>query len=116
MSYLGLVHDVHPGDVLLLDDGLIALKALTDYDTSGRRPIVLLDVDLPGIDGYTLHERLRVLRPGDYSVIFVTVHHSETDQLRALRAGALDFLAKPVNLRILMAKLTSWTQATRRPA
>lgn len=98
------------------NDGLAALQALTNYDIGNRRPIVLLEVDLPGIDGYTLHERLRVLRPGDYSVIFVTVHHSETDQLRALRAGALDYITKPVNLRILMAKLTSWTQATRRPA
>lgn len=97
-------------------DGLAALQALTAYDTQNRRPIVLLDVDLPGIDGYTLHERLRVLRPGEYSVIFVTVHASETDQLRALRSGAMDYISKPVNLRILMAKMTSWMQAARRPA
>jgi DNA-binding response OmpR family regulator/HPt (histidine-containing phosphotransfer) domain-containing protein len=94
------------------DNGNTALDALRQYDTQGRRPIVLLDVDLPGIDGYTLHERLRVERPGDYSIVFVTVHAGETDQLRALRAGAMDYITKPVNLRILMAKMTSWLAAS----
>jgi DNA-binding response OmpR family regulator/HPt (histidine-containing phosphotransfer) domain-containing protein len=97
------------------DNGNTALEALRHYETQGRRPIVLLDVDLPGIDGYTLHERLRVERPGDYAIVFVTVHAAETDQLRALRAGAMDYITKPVNLRILMAKMTSWLAATPRP-
>jgi DNA-binding response OmpR family regulator/HPt (histidine-containing phosphotransfer) domain-containing protein len=97
------------------DNGNTALDALRHYETQGRRPIVLLDVDLPGIDGYTLHERLRVERPGEYAIVFVTVHAAETDQLRALRAGAMDYITKPVNLRILMAKMTSWLAATPRP-
>ena len=96
------------------DNGNTALDALRHYETQGRRPIVLLDVDLPGIDGYTLHERLRVERPGEYAIVFVTVHAAETDQLRALRAGAMDYIPKPVNLRILMAKMTSWLAASPR--
>ena len=96
------------------DNGNTALDALRHYETQGRRPIVLLDVDLPGIDGYTLHERLRVERPGEYAIVFVTVHAAETDQLRALRAGAMDYITKPVNLRILMAKMTSWLAASPR--
>ena len=97
------------------DNGNVALDALRHYNTEGRRPIVLLDVDLPGIDGYTLHERLRVERPADYAIVFVTVHAGETDQLRALRAGAMDYITKPVNLRILMAKMTSWLALSPRP-
>lgn len=89
-------------------DGPAALKGLTAMRVLGRVPIVLLDVDLPGLDGFSLFERLRIERPGAFRVVFVTVHSSEADQLRAIRAGALDYLPKPVSLRVLMAKIGSW--------
>ena len=94
-------------------NGRVALDFLLAARTQGRRPIVLLDVDLPGLDGYSLHERLAVERAGDYSVVFVTIHGAESDQLRALMGGAVDFILKPLNLRILMAKLSSWAAAGR---
>jgi DNA-binding response OmpR family regulator len=95
------------------DDGLLALDALLAYDIEKRHPIVLLDVDLPGIDGHTLHERLRARRPGAYRVVYVTVHSGEAEQLRALHAGAVDYVPKPINIRILMAKMASWIAASR---
>jgi DNA-binding response OmpR family regulator len=76
-----------------------------------RSPIVLLDVDLPGLDGFSLFERLRVERPGVFRVVFMSVHSSEADQLRAIRAGALDYMPKPVSLRVLMAKIAGWRVA-----
>lgn len=85
-----------------------ALDGLRGMRVRGRSPIVLLDVDLPGLDGFSLHERLRVERPGVFRTVFVSVHATESDQLRAIRAGALDYLAKPVSLRVLMAKITGW--------
>jgi len=91
-------------------DGLLALNV-------GRRaPLVLLDVDLPGLDGFSLHERLRVERPGAYATIFLTARGGEAEQLRAYRAGAIDYLPKPVNLRILMAKIPTWLERSRRGA
>lgn len=89
-------------------NGPAALEGLRSMRVRGRSPIVLMDVDLPGLDGFSLHERLRVERPGVFRVVFVSVHASEADQLRAIRAGALDYLAKPVSLRVLMAKITGW--------
>lgn len=89
-------------------DGPAALDGLRAMRVRGRSPIVLLDVDLPGLDGFSLFERLRVERPGVFRVVFVSVHSSEADQLRAIRAGALDYLPKPVSLRVLMAKIASW--------
>ena len=94
-------------------NGRLALDYLLVAKSQGRRPIVLLDVDLPGIDGYSLHEQLAVARAGDYAVVFVTVHGGESDQLRALKGGAIDFILKPLNLRILMAKMGSWAAAAR---
>ena len=91
-------------------EGLAALLRLRVHD---RPPIVLLDVDLPGMDGHSLHERLRLERPGTFQVVFMSLHTSEADQLRALQGGALDYLSKPVSLRVLMAKLGMWRERTR---
>ena len=87
-----------------------ALEALLALATGNRRPVVLLDVDLPGLDGFSLYERLRAARPNAFAVVFFTVHAAEAEQLRAYRAGVIDYVTKPVNMRILMAKLPSWLE------
>jgi CheY-like chemotaxis protein len=85
-----------------------ALEALLALKTGNRRPVVLLDVDLPGLDGFSLYERLRTARPDTFAVVFFTSHAAEAEQLRAYRAGALDYITKPVNMRILIAKIPTW--------
>jgi CheY-like chemotaxis protein len=87
-----------------------ALQALLALKTGLRRPVVLLDVDLPGLDGFSLYERLRATRADAFAVVFFTAHASEAEQLRAYRAGVIDYVTKPVNMRILMAKLPSWLE------
>lgn len=91
-----------------------ALEGLLAMDVGSRRPVLLLDVDLPGLDGFSLHERLRLERPGAFTTVFLTARAGEAEQLRAYRAGAIDYVPKPVNLRILMAKLPSWLDLPRR--
>jgi CheY-like chemotaxis protein len=91
-----------------------ALEGLLALNVGYRSPLILLDVDLPGLDGFSLHERLRVERPGVYSTVFLTARGGEAEQLRAYRAGAIDYVPKPVNLRILMAKIPSWLDRSRR--
>jgi CheY-like chemotaxis protein/HPt (histidine-containing phosphotransfer) domain-containing protein len=93
-----------------------ALDGLLSLSIGHRVPIILLDVDLPGLDGFTLHERLRVERPGAFATVFLTARGGEAEQLRAYRAGAIDYVPKPVNLRILMAKIPSWLERCRRGA
>jgi len=97
----GLTHQIYRKGPEALA-GLLALKV------HERRPVVLMDIDLPGLDGFSLFERLRIDRPRDFRVVFISVHASEGDQLRALRAGALDYIVKPVSLRVLMAKIAVW--------
>ena len=89
-------------------NGPAALEALLALDTAGRCTVLLLDVDLPGLDGVSLHERLRTERPGAFAVVFMTVHGAEAEQIRAYRAGAMDYLVKPVNMRVFVAKLPTW--------
>lgn len=90
-----------------------ALQALLAMRVSARMPLLLLDVDLPGLDGFSLNERLRVERPGVFTTVFLTARGGEAEQLRAYRAGAIDYVSKPVNLRILMAKIPSWLERCR---
>jgi CheY-like chemotaxis protein len=91
-------------------NGESALEALIAYRTEGRRPLVLLDVDLPGLDGHAVHDRLRTERPDTYAIVFITAHAGEGDQIRALRAGALDYVAKPVTFRTLAGKIPLWRE------
>ncbi len=89
-------------------NGRDALRDLLALDVAGTRPLVLLDVDLPGLDGYSVLEGLERDRPGVYRVVFTTVHGGEAEQLRGLEAGALDYLVKPISLRVALEKIRRW--------
>lgn len=89
-------------------NGAEALEALLQLDSGGRRPVVLLDVDLPGLDGFSLFQRLERERPGAFRVVFTSVHSQEDEQVRALEAGALDYLVKPISLRVVLEKIRRW--------
>lgn len=97
----------------VLRTGPEALEALRTMPVVALKPLVLLDLDLPGLDGHAVHERLRMDRPRDFVVVFLSAHAGDADQVRALRAGAADYLAKPVSLRVLLSKLPRWVRQPR---
>ena len=87
-------------------DGLEALAKLPlDID------LVLLDVMMPGIDGYEVARRIRA-DPAvrDLPVIMVTALDQREDRVRAVEAGASDFIAKPVDRTELRVRLDSQMQ------
>ena len=81
-------------------DGRAALQAVEacHYD------LALVDLQMPGIDGFSLVERLEKLRP-EMPVVVITGHPDLEIAVRALRLGAADFLTKPVKLAELDAVL-----------
>ena len=89
-------------------NGREALRELLALDVQGTRPLLLLDVDLPGLDGYSVFDALQRERPGTYRVVFTTVHGTEEEQLRGLEAGALDYMVKPISLRVALEKIKRW--------
>jgi CheY-like chemotaxis protein len=90
--------------------GRDALALLKTMDTRGspRPPLLLLDVDLPALHGHSLFEELQQNCPGKFRVVLTTVHGSETEQLRGLDAGAVDYMVKPMSLRAALDKVRRW--------
>jgi two-component system response regulator AlgR len=80
-----------------------ALNWLREQDVSGQGPdLVLLDIQMPGLDGMVLAARLRdLVRPP--AVVFLTAHAEHA--LRAFDLAAADYLTKPVRLERLQASL-----------
>jgi DNA-binding response OmpR family regulator len=64
--------------------------------------LVLLDVGLPGMDGWTVLERIRDL--ADLPVLMISAHGQETDKVRGLRGGADDYVTKPFTNNELLAR------------
>jgi DNA-binding response OmpR family regulator len=92
----------------LITSGSVALSELLTMPVGTQAPIVVLDVDLPGVDGHAILERIGVDRPDTFLILVLSSHADESVQVRALLAGALDHVAKPFNVRVLMAKVQRW--------
>ena len=65
--------------------------------------LVILDIMMPDVDGWTVCERLREL--SDVPIIFVTAIGKETDIVRGLEMGADDYIKKPFSPRELVARI-----------
>ena len=65
--------------------------------------LLLLDVMLPEIDGFTLCRELRL--KSDIPIIFITARHGETDRLHGYKLGCDDYISKPFSLAELYAKV-----------
>lgn len=66
---------------------------------------VLLDVMLPGVDGFTICRELR--RNSDVPIVFITARHNENDRLHGYNLGCDDYISKPFSLAELYAKITA---------
>ena len=82
-------------------DGRAALKALY----SQRPDLVVLDVNMPDLDGWATLERIRDL--SDVPVVMLSARGEELEKVRALRAGADDYVTKPFGRQELLARVES---------
>ena len=93
-------------------ESVAALLWLREQDAVGQGPdMILLDIQMPGLDGMVLAARLRELRDPP-AIVFVTAHAEHA--VRAFDVAALDYLTKPVRLERLQASLgrvQRWRQA-----
>ncbi len=91
-------------DVTVFDNGEAALECL--LDNSRGADVVILDVMLPGVDGFHVARELR--NAGRFMpVLMLTALNRPEDVLRGFESGADDYLPKPFDLAILMARINS---------
>ena len=89
-------------NVLSFADGATALDAAVENDVA----IVLLDVDMPALDGNEVCRRLRADPRFSSVPIVIVTGHQDSDAIRhAFEAGATDFISKPVNWALLPHRL-----------
>ncbi|MBR5371361.1 MAG: response regulator transcription factor [Oscillospiraceae bacterium] len=77
-------------------------KALSLYEKYGAR-LVLLDINLPGIDGFAVCRRIRERE--NTPIIILTARCDKEDKLNGIVLGADDYLEKPYDIDILIAKI-----------
>ena len=81
-------------------------RALRAAHTDPRPDLILLDVMMPGMDGYEVLRQLRADPPThDIPVIFVTAMDSAQDEEHGLELGAVDYITKPIKPAIVLARV-----------
>ncbi len=80
-----------------------AEKALSLYQRYGAR-LIVLDIMLPGKDGYAICERIRA--ESNTPILIVSARTDKDDKLLGLRLGADDYIEKPYDIDILLAKIS----------
>ncbi len=87
-------------ETLAAADGVEGL----DLSIAQLPDLILLDLMLPGIDGYTFAEQLR-RKDKDVAIIMVTALDQERDKVRGLDSGADDYITKPFSMEELLARV-----------
>lgn len=91
-------------DVLTAENGFKALEIVANTHVD----VILLDIMMPGMDGFEVCERLKANpKTMHIPVVMVTALDQPADRVRGLKAGADDFLTKPVNDLQLVARVKS---------
>lgn len=120
--------------ILVVDDNPINLKLVSDLlafegyrvlkaedgeqaaaSVEAEPPdLILLDVDLPGIDGLTLTKRLKSdVRTGDIIIVALTAFAMKADRQRAMAAGCDAYVTKPIDTRGLPGQVAQLLQRRR---
>jgi CheY-like chemotaxis protein len=121
ISASGILH----GKVLIVDDqyanalllerilhgaGYVSITSTMDpcevceLHRNNRYDLILLDLEMPNMDGYQVMEGLKEIEPGDYLPVLVITAHAG-HKLRALQAGAKGFISKPFAMAEVLARV-----------
>ena len=81
------------------------MNNIINYVEKENANLILLDINLPMYDGYYICREIR--KTSDVPIIIVTSRDSEVDELMSMNLGADDFITKPYNTEILLARITN---------
>lgn len=90
----------HDYRVFTAGDGQAGLRLFTIH----RPDLVILDIMLPGPDGFTICRKLKEMDP-EIPVIMLTAKDQESDKLLGFELGADDYVTKPFSIKVLLARI-----------
>ncbi len=97
-------------EVMIANNGKLALEIVQ----SGKPDIILLDIVMPEMDGYAVCRRIRKhYPPSEIPIIFLTAETDAEFVVEGFSAGGSDFISKPVDLGILLARVNTQLQLAR---
>lgn len=82
-----------------------SFENIIEYINNSNANLILLDINLPFYDGYYICREVR--KKSDIPIIVVTSRDSQVDELMSMNLGADDFITKPYNTEILMARVSA---------
>ncbi len=95
-------------EVLTAVDGLGGLKKAKEENPD----LLILDVMLPGIDGFEICHSLRAeVQTAHLPILMFSAKGQETDKAMGLKVGADEYLTKPVDREVLISKVATWLSA-----
>ena len=103
--------EIEGHDVVVAEDGPRGLAAARD----SKIDLVILDLMLPGLDGFRVLKLLRERDPGT-PVLVLTARSQESDKVRGLKLGADDYVTKPFGVLELLARVEALLRRRDRPA
>ena len=104
LKMTGTILSRHNMRATALKSGPVAL----DYIRKNGFPdLILLDINMPGMDGFSTLEALRREMPPEHEVpvIFLTAEEGHMQEVRALEAGAVDYIRKPFEPEVLVSRI-----------
>ncbi|MCR4290131.1 MAG: response regulator [Candidatus Scalindua sp.] len=111
-----ILHDDY--NIIDVGNGIEALSILRKIGKAGsnvkRIDTILLDVNLPGMCGFTLCHEIKKKMRLNIPIIVCTGRNTKRDVMRAIGAGAEDYIIKPFQEKTLISKVAKWTKTRKR--
>jgi len=97
-------------EVITATNGLTGLRKALEENPD----LILLDVMLPGLDGFEVCNRLRAeTKTAQIPILMLSAKGQDTDKVTGLRVGANEFLNKPIDREILLSKIKEYLSVTK---
>jgi len=90
--------------------GITSFENVIEETLKAKADLILLDINLPYFDGYYICREIR--KVSNVPIIIVTSRDSDMDELMSINLGADDFITKPYNTQILLARIASLLRRT----
>lgn len=102
LEFLGYNLRAEGYEVIVADNGLLAIELAKKHEPS----LIILDVQMPNMDGITTCEKIREISSLSQSVVtFLTARSEDYSQIAGFEAGADDYITKPIRPKVLISRV-----------